>query len=154
MRDVSASGVFFTLTVGARGHRRGLMPTQGILGKSILLVEDEEALRSLLTTVLEDAGFSVTAIRLAEDAPEVLRVNSPDLIVLDLAMPGGTMQGTDLLAMLREADAWKHVPVVVLSGYGDVVNPDIMTRLGASAVLTKPLAEIEILPATIRAILG
>ena len=130
------------------------MPTQGILGKSILLVEDEEALRSLLTAVLEDAGFSVTAIRLAEDAPEVLRVNSPDLIVLDLAMPGGTMQGTDLLAMLREADAWKHMPVVILSGYGDVVNPDIMTRLGASAVLTKPLAEIEILPATIRAILG
>jgi len=130
------------------------MPTQGVLGKSILLVEDEEALRSLLTAVLEDAGFSVTAIRLAEDAPEVLRVNSPDLIVLDLAMPGGTMQGTDLLAMLREADAWKRVPVVILSGYGDVVNPDIMTRLGASAVLTKPLAEIEILPATIRAILG
>ncbi len=123
-------------------------------GKSILLVEDEEALRSLLVTVLETAGFSVTAIRLAEDAREVLRLSSPDLIVLDLAMPGGTMQGTDLLAMLRETDAWKHVPVVVFSGYGDVVNQDIMARLGVSAVLTKPLADIDILPATIRAILG
>jgi FixJ family two-component response regulator len=46
------------------------------------------------------------------------------------------------------------VPVVVFSGYGDVVNQDIMTRLGVSAVLTKPLSQIEILPATIRAILG
>src|SRR5216683_1510702 len=121
------------------------MTTRAIPGKSILLVEDDDALRPLLAAVLEAAGFSVTAIRLAEDAPEVLRMNFADLIVLDLAMPGGTMQGTDLLAMLREADAWKHMPVVVFSGYGDVVNQDIMTRLGASAVLTKPLADVDTL---------
>jgi DNA-binding response OmpR family regulator len=67
------------------------MVTGATAGKSILLVEDEEALRFLLIAVLETAGFSVTAIRLAEDAPEVLRLNCPDLIVVDLAMPGGTM---------------------------------------------------------------
>jgi CheY-like chemotaxis protein len=130
------------------------MTTRATLGKSILLVEDDEALRPLLAAVLESAGFSVTAIRLAEDAPEVLRLNSPDLIVLDLAMPGGTMQGAELLAMLRETEAWRHLPVVILSGYGDVVNRNIMTRLGASAVLTKPLADVDTLPTTIRAILG
>jgi DNA-binding response OmpR family regulator len=130
------------------------MTTRGTLGKSILLVEDDEALRPLLAAVLEAAGFSVTPIRLAEDAPEMLRLSSPDLIVLDLAMPNGTMQGAELLAVLRETEAWKHLPVVILSGYGDVVNHNIMTRLGASAVLTKPLADIDILPATIRAILG
>jgi DNA-binding response OmpR family regulator len=124
------------------------------MNKSILLAEDDEALRALFRTVLDTAGFSVTAIRLAEDVPEALRRNAPDLIVLDLVMPGGTMQGTELLAMLREADAWKHVPVVILSGYGDVVNRDVLTRLGAAAVLTKPLAKIEILPNTIRGILG
>jgi CheY-like chemotaxis protein len=78
----------------------------------------------------------------------------PDLIVLDLAMPSGTMQGTEFLAMLREVDPWKELPVVILSGYGSVVNRDITTRLGAAAILTKPLAEIAILPRTIRAILG
>ena len=130
------------------------MTARRTLEKSILLVEDDEALRALLAVVLETAGFSVTAIRLAEDAPEVLRLSSPDLIVLDLVMPSGTMQGAELLAMLREAGAWKHLPVVILSGYGGVVNRDIMTRLGAAAVLTKPLADLEILPRTIRAILG
>jgi FixJ family two-component response regulator len=44
--------------------------------------------------------------------------------------------------------------VVILSGYGDLVNRTIMTRLGASAVLTKPLAYVDILPTTIRGILG
>ncbi len=122
--------------------------------KSILLIEDHEALRALLTHTLESAGFSVTGIRLAEDAPEVLRASSPDLIVLDLAMPSGTMQGAELLAMLREVDAWKHLPVVILSGYGGVVNHDIMTRLGVAAVLTKPLAELGTLSATIRSILS
>ena len=130
------------------------MTARGTLRKSLLLVEDDEALRALFTDVLTIAGFSVTAIRLAEDAPEVLRLNSPDLIVLDLAMPSGTMQGTELLAQIREADRWKHLPVVVLSGYVDVLNRDIMTRLGAAAVLTKPLAEVELLPTTIRGILG
>jgi DNA-binding response OmpR family regulator len=122
--------------------------------KSILLVEDDEGLRSLVTDVLQTDGFAVTAIRLAEDAPEVLRVNLPDLIVLDLAMPSGTMQGTEFLAMLREVDLWKELPVVIFSGYGSVVNRDITTRLGAAAVLTKPLTEIATLPRTIRAILG
>jgi twitching motility two-component system response regulator PilG len=130
------------------------MTTRATVGKSILLVEDNEALRPLLATVLATSGFSVTAIRLAEHAPEVLRLNFPDLIVLDLGMPSGTLQGAELLAMLRETEAWKHVPVVILSGYGDVVNRTLLTRLGASAVLTKPLADIEILPTTIRAVLG
>ena len=64
------------------------------------------------------------------------------------------MQGAELLVRLREADAWRHLPVVILSGYGDVVNRDVMTRLGAAAVLTKPLASVDILPTTIREILG
>ena len=122
--------------------------------RSILIVEDNDALRGLLTEVLEAAGFAVTAIRLAEDASELLRTITPDLILLDLAMPTGTMQGTDFLAALREVDEWKHLPVVILSAYGDVVNRDITTRLGAAAVLSKPLSDIGILPRTIRTVLS
>lgn len=119
----------------------------------ILLVEDDDKLRELFTDLLEAAGFLITAIPLAEDAARVLRSNPPELIVLDLGMPRGTMQGMEFLAMIREVDAWKHTPVVILSGYGDIVNPDITTRLGVAAVLSKPLIDAEALPRTVRAIL-
>ena len=121
--------------------------------KSILLVEDDELLRTLFTEVLEAEGFSVTPIRLAEDAVEVMRASAPDLVILDLAMPTGTLQGTELLVMLREAKAWKHLPVLILSGYGNVINPDIVRRLRATAVLTKPLADIDQLVRAVQSIL-
>lgn len=120
----------------------------------ILLVEDDNELRELFADLLEAAGFIVTAIPRAEDAARALRPNHPpELIVLDLGMPRGTMQGMEFLAMIREVNAWKHTPVVILSGYGDIVNPDITTRLGVAAVLSKPLTDADALPRTVRAIL-
>ena len=121
--------------------------------KMILVVDDDEEVREVLVAVLQAAGFNVTAVGLTEDALEILRTTPPALIVLDLVMPRGTMQGTEFLAAVREVDAWKSIPVVILSAYGDIVNRDITTRLGATAVLSKPLSDVELLPRTIRAAL-
>jgi CheY-like chemotaxis protein len=57
-----------------------------------------------------------------------------------------------MLTQLRETDAWRHIPVVILSGFGEVVNQDVTRRLGVAAVLAKPLAEVDQLPRTIRRI--
>jgi DNA-binding response OmpR family regulator len=105
----------------------------------VLLVEDDDILRPFISDVLTDAGFSVTAVRLAGSVFEVLRGMTPGVIVLDLGMPVGTLQGMELLAQLRETDTWRAVPVVILSGLGDVVNRDVTARLGVSAVMSKPL---------------
>jgi two-component system chemotaxis response regulator CheY len=121
--------------------------------KMILVVDDDEEVREVLVAVLQAARFNVMAVGLTEDALDVLRTTLPDLIVLDLVMPRGTMQGMEFLAAVREVEAWKNIPVVILSAYGDVVNRDITTRLGAAAVLSKPLADVELLPRTIRAAL-
>jgi two-component system phosphate regulon response regulator PhoB len=121
--------------------------------KRILVVDDDEEVREVLVAVLQTAGFTVVAVGLTEDALEVLRANPPDLIVLDLVMPRGTMQGMEFLAAVREVEAWKTIPVIILSAYGDVVNRDITTRLGAAAVLSKPLADVDLLPRTVRAVL-
>ena len=121
--------------------------------KRILVVDDDEEVREVLVAVLHTAGFTVIAVGLTEDALDVLRTDPPDLIVLDLVMPRGTMQGMEFLAAVREVDAWKTIPVVILSAYGDVVNRDITTRLGAAAVLSKPLADVDLLPRTVRAAL-
>ena len=117
--------------------------------RSILIVEDDPAVRTLLVEVLGAAGLAVTAVGSAEEALGVLAKFLPGLVLLDLGMPGGAMQGMDLLATIRETPAWKNTPVVILSAFGDVVNRDVTSRLGVRAVLSKPLAGIDSLLRTV-----
>ena len=74
------------------------------------------------------------------------------MIVLDLGMPRGTLQGMEMLTRLRENEAWREIPVVILSAFGDVVNRDVTGRLGVAAILAKPLVEVDELTRTIRRI--
>jgi DNA-binding response OmpR family regulator len=106
---------------------------------SVLIVEDDDAARSLFEDALRMAGFSVSSLSRAEAAFDALRRAIPDVILLDLGMPRGTMQGMELLARLREVPAWREIPVVILSGFGEVVNRDVTRRLGVTAILGKPL---------------
>jgi DNA-binding response OmpR family regulator len=108
--------------------------------KEVLIVEDEDNLRSLFVSSLTDAGYAVSDVRLAADAIEVIRKKVPDLILLDAVMPPGQMSGMELLARLRENEAWTTVPVIIVSGIGDLINRDAATRLGVRAVLAKPIS--------------
>jgi two-component system, OmpR family, response regulator CpxR len=121
---------------------------------SVLIVEDAAAARSLFEDALRMAGFSVRAISLAADTFEALRTATPDVIVLDLGMPRGTLQGMEMLTRLREVEAWREIPVIILSGFGELVNRDITRRLGVAAILTKPLRDTDELARTIRQIQG
>jgi DNA-binding response OmpR family regulator len=116
---------------------------------SVLLVEDDDAVRGLFEDALKSAGFSVRAVSLASDSFEALREGTPDVIVLDLGMPRGTLQGMEMLARLRDVETWRDIPVVILSAFGDVVNRDVTTRLGVAAILAKPLVEVAELTRTI-----
>ena len=119
---------------------------------SVLLVEDDDAVRGLFEDTLKSAGFSVRALSLASDAFEALREGTPDVIVLDLGMPRGTLQGMEMLARLRDVETWRDIPVVILSAFGDVVNRDVTARLGVAAILGKPLVEVDELTRTIKGI--
>jgi CheY-like chemotaxis protein len=119
---------------------------------SVLIVEDDDAARSLFEDCLRLAGFSVRAIDRASDIFQALRTDTPDVIVLDLGMPHGSLQGMEVLARLREVEAWREIPVVILSGFGEVVNRDVTRRLGVAAVLAKPLTDADELTRTIRQI--
>jgi DNA-binding response OmpR family regulator len=103
----------------------------------ILFVEDDDAVRQLFAEALREAHFRVSERRRAEEAlPELARA-APDVVILDLGMPPGTLSGTELLARLRETPGWRAVPVIILSGFGDVLNPDVAARLGVHQVFTK-----------------
>lgn len=119
----------------------------------ILFVEDDDKVRSLYAEMLHAAGFSVRAMKLAETALEDLDRTRPDLIILDLGMPAGEMSGMELLARLRENPAWVRIPVVILSGLGDMVNPDVTARLGVRRVVAKTAGAFEELTRTLSEIL-
>ena len=122
--------------------------------REILFIEDDDALRELFATTLREAGFSVVETPAAELALGHLRRHTPDLIVLDLGMLPGRMSGTELLAELRETPEWARIPVIVVSGFGDVLNPDIVSGLDVRAVFLKPEVSGAVLVDTSRRILG
>ena len=108
----------------------------------ILIVEDEPTLREFLCDALRGAELDVVTVDLAQHALDAVNRNRPDLILLDLGMPRGTMQGMDFLVLLRESDEWKSLPVIILSAYGDLVNRDVTARLRVAAVLSKPMLDV------------
>jgi len=103
----------------------------------VLFVEDDDDFRENFAFELRQAGLEVIEVRLAEDAVDVLERRDPDLLLLDICMPPGRMDGIELLASFRENDRWRNLPVIVLSGFGNYINLDITGRLGVRAVLTK-----------------
>jgi two-component system phosphate regulon response regulator OmpR len=114
----------------------------------VLIVDDDARLRSLLERFLAERGFRVTACPDAETARERLRVITPDLIVLDIMMPGES--GLELIARLREEGL--DVPVLLLTARGAPEDRIAGFEAGADDYLPKPFAPDELV-LRIRAIL-
>lgn len=83
--------------------------------KKILVVDDEEAIRSLYKMELEDAGYQVETADSGVQALEKLETFSPDLVTLDIKMPG--MNGLEVLGEIRKDH--KELPVILCSAYGE-----------------------------------
>ncbi len=112
---------------------------------TILVVDDERNIRRTLDLVLRGEGYGVVEAESAEKALEVLvSGQSPvDLAILDIMLPG--MSGIDLLGKLRQDDATKELPVIVVSGHATVQDAVQAIKLGASDFFEKPLNRERIL---------
>ena len=103
----------------------------------VLVVDDEPDIRSLVTEILGDEGYEVVAAAGAETARDLRRVRRPDLILLDIWMPG-----TDGISLLREwsSGGGLDAPVIMMSGHGTIETAIEATRLGAYDFLEKPIS--------------
>ncbi len=101
----------------------------------ILIIDDEQAIRTTLSTILEDEGHTVTARESGEEGIAAFARDEFDLIILDLWLPG--IDGLAVLERLRNAGA---PPVIVISGHGTLDTAVRATRLGAYDFLEKPLS--------------
>jgi two-component system KDP operon response regulator KdpE len=107
---------------------------------SVLLVDDEAALLRTLSMNLEARGYRVTTAQDGESALATLRREQPDLVILDLGLPG--MPGTEALRQLR---TWSAVPVIVLSARHGSDDKVEALDLGADDYVTKPFGIDELL---------
>jgi DNA-binding response OmpR family regulator len=117
------------------------------MAQHIFLVDDDELLRRSLTFSLEQAGFRVNAIGNAEDALALARRDAPDLVLLDIGLPG--MDGLEALRLFRDQ---MQVPVVFLTARRRELDEVLGLELGADDYITKPVKK-DVLLAHIRAVL-
>ena len=103
----------------------------------ILIVDDEEGIRTSLVGVLEDEGFEAVTAPSGEQALACIEADEhPDLVLLDIALPG-----RDGVEILREiATRWREVPVVMMSGHGNIETAVKTTKYGAYDFIEKPLS--------------
>jgi excisionase family DNA binding protein len=110
---------------------------------SILVVDDEEVVRSLFKETLEESGHRVTTAEAADEGLELVKEQDFDLVFLDLKMPG--MDGAELFQHIKAVKP--KLPVTIITGYPD---SDMMARAlaqGPFGVMNKPFGESDIMAA-------
>jgi type II secretory ATPase GspE/PulE/Tfp pilus assembly ATPase PilB-like protein/CheY-like chemotaxis protein len=116
---------------GGTGRR-----TAVVKSATILLVDDEDALRRVMRDLLARDGYEVVEARTGIEALDQVDRHAPDVVVLDLNLPG--MDGYSVLAELRSRPATRDIPVIVLTAKGDEDNEVRVFELGADDFLSKP----------------
>ena len=111
------------------------------MNKRILLVDDERNLNQLIATNLKFEGYETESAYSGIEAIDKLGRFSPDLVVLDVMMPG--MNGFDVCKSIREKG--RRIPVVFLSAKGDIVDKSIGFKAGGDDYVVKPFSSEELL---------
>src|SRR5881296_2769260 len=123
----------------------------GLPARKVLLVDDEDSLRRVVKDLLERDGYIVSEARDGVQALDQVDRVGPDIIVLDLNMPG--LDGYGVLSHLRSRPATADIPVIVLTAKSDEDNEVRVFELGADDFLTKPF-RARALSARLEAVLG
>ena len=109
------------------------------VAKRILILDDMPYLRDVQALLLNDAGYKATALGNAREALDRLPELAPDLILLDVSMPG--MDGRQFLARLRSTPQWQRLPVILTTGR----SAEDVARENGCDVLSKPFSEVALL---------
>ncbi len=114
---------------------------------TVLVIDDEADVRESIAGILEDEGYEVLTASSGEEALEIFRDNSPDIVFLDVCLTG--IDGIETLIQIKENS---DIPVIMISGHGNIATAVKAIQLGAYNFLQKPLSYDEIVIMTQRAL--
>jgi two-component system, OmpR family, phosphate regulon response regulator PhoB len=137
---VPAEAVFHRLFRASCGGAHASL--DGMVATRILVVEDEPDIAEVLQFNLERAGFSVAVERRGDSALEAIRRRLPDLVVLDLMLPG--LDGLELARVLKRDPATSTLPLVMLTAKGEELDRIVGLELGADDYISKPFSPREV----------
>jgi CheY-like chemotaxis protein len=109
----------------------------------ILVVEDQDSIRRMIEALVSARGYKVTAVNSGTKAIDVASTDPPDMVLLDLMIPG--YDGFEVCERLRSDPATKRVPILVISAMDDPDARARATAAGATAYYTKPFSPIALL---------
>jgi two-component system nitrogen regulation response regulator NtrX len=106
------------------------------MASDVLVVDDEADIRDLVAGILSDEGYAVRTANDSESALAAIRARKPSLLVLDIWMQGGGMDGLELLDLVKTLD--HDLPVIMISGHGNIETAVSAIKRGAYDFLEKP----------------
>ncbi|MDR3600630.1 MAG: response regulator transcription factor [Desulfosporosinus sp.] len=110
---------------------------------TILVVDDEEPILELLRFNLEKEGYQVCVAKDGQEALERVEKEQPDLLVLDVMLPG--MDGLEVCRILRLNPRFQQIPIIMLTAKGEEIDTVLGLELGADDYMTKPFSPRELL---------
>lgn len=108
------------------------------------MVEDQDAIRRMIEALVGARGYGVTAVSTGSRAIDVATSEPPDLVLLDLMLPG-QYDGFAVCERLRKDPATQHIPIVIISALDDETSRARAAAAGATAYYTKPFSPIALL---------
>ena len=108
--------------------------------KKILAVEDDTIIMNLIVILLERAGYEVIQATSAEEGISLAKSRAPDLILMDVALPG--LDGLEATRLLKSGEGTRHVPVIALTAQAMKEDIDNAFRAGCDGFIVKPISTV------------
>ena len=108
----------------------------------VVVVDDDKEIQEIVTFVLSRNGFEVAVASNGQQLQDMLATITPDLIILDVMMPG--LDGYQIFASLRENAATQRVPVIIMTAHAENIYERISLDLGAAVHITKPFHPLDL----------
>ena len=121
-----------------RGTERVKLPDEA----TILLVDDSPTAIAVLTKTFEPTGYKIISAENAEDGIEMAKTEQPDIILMDVIMPG--LNGFQATRILRKEESTSAIPIIIISGSEQATEKFWGLRVGANGFLSKPAERAEL----------